>query len=256
MTAPAAAGPEIRILATAAAAVPVLLDEIRRVAGSGSRPLVGFATGGTYTAMLQALGAELQSGRIDAGTFTATHLDEYLGFPPERRGGMVHELGTACPPLLAMLRGGTFFPVPHDGTPASLQQHEARLLRAGGVQVQFLGIGRNGHLAFNEPGTPFDSGFHRTVLAETTRDDARARFAPEEPPRDAVTSGLATILAAKRLVLCAFGAAKRDAVVAMLRGPVVPACPASLLRRHGNALVLLDPAAAAGLGAREGAQGS
>lgn len=245
----AAAGPEVNILATADAAVPVLLDEIRRVVGSGRRPLVGFATGGTYTAMLQALGTELQSGRIDSGAFTATHLDEYLGFPPERRGGMVHELGTACPPLLAMLRNGTFFPVPHDGTPASLQQHETRLLRAGGVQVQFLGIGRNGHLAFNEPGTPFDSGFHRTVLAETTRDDARARFAPEEPPCDAVTSGLATILAAKRLVLCAFGAAKREAVVAMLRGPVVPACPASLLRRHPHALVLLDPAAAAGLGA-------
>ena len=125
--------------------------------------------------------------------------------------------------------------------------HQQRLQRAGGVKLQLLGIGRNGHLAFNEPGTSFDTGFHVTKLAETTRDDARARFAPEEPPHDAVTSGLATIHAAERLVLCAFGAAKREAVRAMLRGEVTEACPASMVRRHGNVLVLLDPAAAAGL---------
>jgi len=159
---------------------------------------------------------------------------------------MVHELTTACPALQGMLARGTFFPVPHDGDPASVRAHEERLARAGGVGVQFLGIGRNGHLAFNEPGTPFDRGFHVTALAASTRDDARARFAPTEPPTHAVTSGLATILAAKRLVLCAFGAAKAPAVAAMRHGPIDPSCPASLLRRHPNALVLLDRAAASG----------
>jgi len=244
-----AAVPEVRVFADARAAVPVLLDELRRVIEHGTRPLVGFATGGTFTAMLQALGDELRGRRIDPGAFRATHLDEYLGFPPERRGGMVHELGTHCPPLLDMLRDGALLPVPHEGSPSGLRAHEERLQRAGGVHVQFLGIGRNGHVAFNEPGTSFATGFHVTTLAEATREDARARFAPGEVPRQAVTSGLATIAAAQRLVLCAFGAAKAAAVRAMLHGDVGPACPASVVRRHGNVLVLLDREAAGGIAA-------
>ncbi len=235
--------PEVRILPNAAAALPLLLDEVRALLRQPT-PLLGFATGGTFTAFLQALAVELQQGRIAADALRATHLDEYLGFAPDRAGGMVHELGTNCPALLAMLARGTFFPVPHDGTPASLRAHDERLQRAGGVQLQLLGIGRNGHLAFNEPGTPFDRGFHVTTLAATTREDARARFAPQEPPTQAVTSGIATILQARRLVLCAFGAAKALAVRAMLRGGIDPACPASVVRRHGSALVLLDREAA------------
>jgi glucosamine-6-phosphate deaminase len=237
--------PNLRILANAAAAVPELVDEVRALLVRKPRPLLGFATGGTFAAFLQALQVELTNGRIaSADNLLATHLDEYLGFPPDRVGGMVHELGTACPYLLHMLARGTFFPVPHDSEASSLRAHEQRLQRAGGVQLQFLGIGRNGHLAFNEPGTPFDSGFHVTTLAETTRDDARARFRPAEPPTHAVTSGLATILAAERLVLCAFGKAKASAVAAMLQGPVGPQCPASVVRTHKNVLVLLDRDAA------------
>ena len=241
--------PQVRILPAAADAVPLLLDEIRRVIAASRLPLLGFATGGTYTAMLAALGHELAAGRLDPATFVATHLDEYLGFAPDRRGGMVHELCEACPPLRDMLSRGTFLPVPHDGSDEGLRAHAARLQRAGGVLLQFLGIGRNGHLAFNEPGTPFDSGFHVTRLAETTREDARKRFSPEEPPREAATSGIDTILQARRLVLCAFGANKAPAVRAMLQGPESTACPASVLRRHADVLVLLDRAAAGELAA-------
>jgi glucosamine-6-phosphate deaminase len=243
-----AGSPEVRVLADAAAAVPILLDEVRAQLGPGVRPLLGFATGSTFTAFLRALHGELASGRIPPEAFTATHLDEYVGFAPDRTGGMVHELGIACPALLAMLTRGTFFPVPNDGAAASLRAHEERLRRAGGVKLQLLGIGRNGHLAFNEPGTPFERGWHVATLAPATRDDARARFTPAEPPVHAVTSGVATVLGADRLVLAAFGAAKANAVAAMLRDPIAPACPATAVRRHARVLVLLDRAAAAGLG--------
>lgn len=221
----------------------------------GRRPLVSFATGATYAPLLRRLAEEIGGGAVRTDAFLATHLDEYLGFAPDRRGGMVHELGQHCPPLLAMLRQGSFLPVPCDGAAASLGQHEARLRRAGGVRLQFLGIGRNGHLAFNEPGTAFDLGFHVTELAATTRDDARARFLPDEPPTRAATAGIASILAAERLVLLAFGRGKAPAVRAMLQGEVGPACPASALRRHANALVVLDPEAAAELGGAAGGQG-
>ena len=236
--------PTVRILPSAADAVPLLLGEVRMLLAGPVRPVLGFATGGTFTAFLQALGQELAHERLPATALATTHLDEYLGFTPDRQGGMVHELLMHCPPLRTRLQQGTFVPVPHGGSAAALVAHERRLAALGGVQLQLLGIGRNGHLAFNEPGTPFDRGFHVTTLAASTRDDARARFAPAEPPTQAVTSGLATVLAARRLVLCAFGAAKAAAVRAMLHGEVTPACPASALCTHGNVLVLLDRAAA------------
>jgi len=241
--------PEIRVFARAADAVPVLLDEVRQVLASQRRPLLGFATGGTFGEFLRVLAGEFANGRVVPTSFVATHLDEYLGFPPDREGGMVHELGASCPPLLAMLARGAFLPVPPTGKPAALHAHEDRLRAAGGVQLQLLGLGRNGHLAFNEPGTPFATGFHTATLAASTRDDARARFAPAEPPTHAVTSGLATILACRRLVLCAFGAAKAAAVRSMLHGEVATSCPASVLRGHVNVLVLLDRDAASALGA-------
>ena len=226
--------------------MPVVLDEFRRVAADGC-PLIGLATGGTFGPAWRALAEELQSGRL-AGGFKLTHLDEYLEFEPERPGGMVHELITLCPPIRQMWRDGTFLPVPHVDVAEAIVEHERRLTRAGGVALQFLGIGRNGHIAFNEPGANFDRGFHVTALAEATRSDTRGRFAPAEPPRKAITSGIATILGARRLVLCAFGRHKADAVTAMLRAEVGPSCPATAIRRHGNALVLLDREAASGLG--------
>jgi glucosamine-6-phosphate deaminase len=235
--------PEVRVL-TCQAAVPVLLDEFRRAVARGG--VISFATGNTFTPFLRALAVELEAGRI-ATDFVATHLDEYLGFAAGQRGGMVHELCTACPPLRSMLARGTFVPVPSDGGERNLQAYAERIARAGGVSLQFLGIGRNGHLAFNEPGTPFDRGLHVASLAETTRDDARARFLPDEPPTRAVTSGLATILDSRRIVLCAFGRAKADALRAMLHGEIGAACPASALRGHARALVLIDREAQSGI---------
>jgi glucosamine-6-phosphate deaminase len=117
------------------------------------------------------------------------------------------------------------------------------------VHLQLLGIGRNGHLAFNEPGHAVRQ---RLPRHHAGGDDARGRAGPLRCPRaaeQAVTSGLATILAARRLVLCAFGKAKAAAVRAMLHGPLDVACPASLLRRHGNVSVLLDAEAAGELAA-------
>jgi glucosamine-6-phosphate deaminase len=207
--------------------------------------LVSFATGRTFARFFAALAPALECGEVGFARARATHLDEYLGFAPAQRGGMVHELLEACPPLRRLLAAGRFVAVPADGADAALRAHERRLAQLGGVGLQFLGVGRNGHVAFNEPGTPWDVGFHRAPLAETTRADARARFAPAEPPREAVTAGPRDVLAARRLVLVASGASKAQAVQSMLEGPIGPACPASLVRAHRRAIVLLDGEAAA-----------
>ena len=255
---------DVRVLASAEGAIPLLLNEVRDLLAEGEllggqlleghadtkqRPLISFATGATFTAFFRAFDAEIQQGRIASSEFVGTHLDEYMGFEPARSGGMVHELTLRCPALREMLARGSFFPVPCHGAEGSLRAHEDRIERAGGVQLQFVGIGRNGHIAFNEPGASFDDCFHVAMLTESTRSDAKQRFVPDQPPRRAVTAGMKSILSAERIVLCAFGSGKADAVRAMLQGDVNPNCPASALRKHKNLLVLLDPAAASCLDA-------
>lgn len=225
-----------------------LLEEFRGAVARRPLGVVGFATGGTYTALFAQIAQAVRDGELDLAELRATHLDEYSGFHANDRGGMLHELVTSCPPLAEMLAAGRFFPVPSDGSAESRAAHERLLAELGGIDLQFLGIGRNGHIAFNEPGTPFDLGFHCVELTATTRADARSRFAPEEPPTKAVTSGPRTILGARRLVLAAFGSAKAEAVRAMLEGPVDPQCPASCLQRHADCVVYLDRDAAGLLG--------
>lgn len=233
----------VRVLDRATASVDLLLEEIRGVLAAYEQPLISFATGATYTRMLEALALEMREGRVDPQAFHATHLDEYLHFPSDRQGGMVHELVSACPPLEQMIEQGSFLPVPHDGSADALADHEQALAGLGGVRLQLLGIGRNGHLAFNEPGTAPDSRFHVTRLTAVTRRDAAGRFGDDEVPERAASAGLASIMMAERLVLCAFGDNKAPAVAAMLEGDIGPDCPASLVRTHPNAIVLLDRAA-------------
>jgi glucosamine-6-phosphate deaminase len=246
--------PEVRVVASADAAVPILLDEIRRVVGTPA-PLIGLANGVTYGKVWGIFAAELDT-RAMSSDFVLTHPDEYLGFGPEDHGGTVHELVTLCPQIGGLVRDGRFFCVPSDGGAESIAAHERRIVRCGGFALQFLGLGRNGHLASNEPGTPFDSHVHVATIAECTRADLAARFAAATVPRQAVTIGIGTMLGARRLVLCAFGTAKVPAVGAMMHGAVDPACPASALRRHGNALIVLDREAAVGLDEKAAPKGA
>jgi glucosamine-6-phosphate deaminase len=116
------------------------------------------------------------------------------------------------------------------------------------VDVQLLGIGRNGHLGFNEPGSPFGSRTRVARLSGTTRaDNARFFPRPEDVPTHCLTQGLGTILEASRLVLVASGSHKAAAVAAAVEGPVTESCPASVLQRHDRATVIADREAAAGL---------
>ncbi len=222
-----------------------LFDAFRAAVQEHREGWIGFATGDTYAGFFQRIADAVDMGALDLGDVYATHLDEYVGCAPTTPGGMVHELVTRCPPLSDLLHAGRFLPVPYVGTEASLDDHERRLAARGGVALQFLGLGRNGHFAFNEPGTPFERGFHRTALAPETRVDAMDRFDPEEPPSEAVTAGPATVLAARRLVVAAKGAAKAPALRDMLEGPIDPGCPASVLRRHADCVVYADAEAVA-----------
>lgn len=128
------------------------------------------------------------------------------------------------------------------------RSYEERITRAGGVAVQILGVGANGHIAFNEPPSPLDSRTRLVDLTERTiADNARFFDTDEQVPRQALTQGVGTILEAGTLVLIATGPLKAAAVKALVEGPVTPGCPASALQTHADATVLLDEAAAAHL---------
>ena len=121
-------------------------------------------------------------------------------------------------------------------------------VQAAAIGLQILGIGSNGHIAFNEPGTPFDSVTRVVELSGQTRND-NARFFPagHSVPAQAMTQGIATILAASELLLVACGAGKASAVARAIEGPITDAVPASAIQLHSKVVVVLDPLAAQGL---------
>ena len=128
------------------------------------------------------------------------------------------------------------------------QSYEEDIAAAGGIDLQILGVGTNGHIGFNEPGSSLASRTRIKTLAEQTRQD-NARFFDSiaQVPHHVVTQGLGTIMDARHLVLVAFGANKADAVRDFVEGPVSAACPASILQFHPRATVIIDEAAAAKL---------
>lgn len=130
----------------------------------------------------------------------------------------------------------------------SIEAHEAKIRRAGGIDLVVLGLGQNGHLAFNEPGSEPDSPGRVIHLQPTSVEANRLWFEGKYAPAKGVTTGLKTILGARRAVILAYGSHKTNAVQNMVNGPVSPDCPASFLQRHPETYAFLDVAAAAGLG--------
>lgn len=138
--------------------------------------------------------------------------------------------------------------VPYGSTKEECEAYEKAMENVR-VDVQVLGIGGNGHIGFNEPGTPFSEETHIVELTEKTRQD-NARFFEDDinkVPTHAITMGIATIMKAKKILLVASGANKADAVAAMVNGPVDENCPASVLQNHDDVVVIVDEAAAAKL---------
>jgi glucosamine-6-phosphate deaminase len=171
-------------------------------------------------------------------------LDEYVGLPPGHpqsyRATIARELTDDLGIPAERVQG----PDPTDPATAG-PAYERALADAGGVDLQLLGIGSDGHLAFNEPGSSLASATRiKTLTDETRRDNARFFGSLDEVPRHVLTQGLGTILRARHLLLIATGTAKAEAVAAAVEGPLTASCPASVLQLHPHATVLLDAAAA------------
>lgn len=227
-----------------------VVDLVARAATAGRTPVLGLATGSSPLGVYRALAAAVDAGRLSLAGARAFALDEYVGLPaghPESYRAVVDREFTAVvdvdPLAVAVLDGDAADPV------AECARYEAAMAAAGGVDLQLLGIGTDGHLGFNEPGSSLVSRTRIKTLTAATRAD-NARFFGDDVaavPRHVLTQGLGTVRDARHLVLLATGAHKAAALAAAVEGPLTASCPASVLQLHPHVTVLADEAAAADL---------
>lgn len=205
--------------------------------------VLGIATGSTP---LTTWGALATRG-LDLSGIDAFALDEYVGLPQGHPESFESVVTREVVDPLGLDPTRVHVPVAHDIDPhLAAARYERSIVDAGGIDVQILGIGRNAHLAFNEPGSALDSLTRVAHLSPETREDNARFFASiDEVPTDCITQGLGTIARARTLVLLAFGSHKAQALAAALEGPVGPQVPASIVRKHPDAVVIADTRAAA-----------
>lgn len=240
---------EIVIAGDAQQAARTVAERIAAVARSSPHPVLGVATGSSPQGAYRELAAQVGAGLLDLSRASAFALDEYVGLPADHEQSYTATIRRTVTEPLHLDPARVHVP---DGRAADLvaacERYERMIRDAGGVDVQVLGIGENGHIGFNEPSSGLGSRTRVTTLTESTR-RANARFFDDldEVPAHAVTQGLGTIGEARQVVLVALGARKAEAVAGMVDGPVSARCPASVLQLHPRCTVVLDEDAASRL---------
>ena len=220
-------------------------DLVQAFFDSAASPVLGLATGASVQPLYRELVRRHREESLSFASTRAFLLDEYVGLDPGHpqlyRNVVRRDLAGHVDLDPARL---------HSPDVGAADLHDEcsrydRLIGRARVGLQILGIGRNGHLAFNEPGSPFDSRTRVVSLTATTRaDNARFFSSPDDVPRRAVTQGLGTIMETGHLVVIALGSAKAAAVRGALRGPVTETLPASILQTHPRVTLILDTHAA------------
>lgn len=210
--------------------------------------VLGLATGTTPLGLYARLTEDHKANGTNYDRIRTVNLDEYKGLPASHEQSyayfMRHNLfeGLGIAPEQTNIENGMA-----EDEEGECARYDA-LLDAMPRDIQLLGLGSNGHIAFNEPKTPFGSGTHVVSLAESTiKDNARLFASPDEVPRKAFTMGIRHIMQAKRILILASGANKAEAVFRMAKGPVTEDVPASVLQLHPDCTLIADEAAAAKL---------
>jgi glucosamine-6-phosphate deaminase len=239
-------------------AVIAVPDELARLAAGAiekllrSRPdaVLGLATGSSPLPIYDEVVRIHEQEGLSFARAIAFTLDEYVGLPPEHPQRYLNVISREIADRVGFAPGAVHGP---DGLaadiPAACAVYEDAITAAGGVDLQILGIGTDGHVGFNEPGSSLASRTRIKTLTEQTRAD-NARFFDGDinaVPQHCLTQGLATIMAARHIVLIATGRAKADAVHQLVEGPVSAMWPATILQMHPHVTVLIDNAAASRL---------
>jgi glucosamine-6-phosphate deaminase len=241
---------EVRVFADAQAAARALAREIAEALSAKPNLVLGLATGRTPVPLYNELARLHAEGRADFRQVTTFNLDEFLGVAPNDPRGYHAFMRRYLFDHVNLDRARINFLHGAAGDPrAECARYERAIARAGGIDIQILGLGMNGHIGFNEPGRALIAATHRVRLTMATRRANAALFGnrARNVPKEALSMGMATILRARRIVLLSTGASKARCVERMLRGQVTTRLPASFLQLHANAEVWLDRASASRL---------
>ena len=220
--------------------------EMARVINNKPNAVLGLATGGTPIGMYKELIKMNKEGKIDFSNITTVNLDEYVGLNPEHEQSYRHFMNENLFNHVNININNTIVPngLAQDLN-AECKEYDKKIEELGGIDVQLLGVGNNGHIAFNEPDKELSSGTHVITLTEDTI-KANSRFFDtiDEVPKRAITMGLGEIMKAKKIVLIASGESKAEAIKGLFSGKITTENPASMLQMHGDVTVIVDKAAA------------
>jgi glucosamine-6-phosphate deaminase len=221
----------------------------RIAATIGPKVVLGVATGSSPVQTFAELARLADAGELDLSEASAFALDEYVGIP-EGHPESYHEIirATVTEP---MRLDPARVHVPNgfaDDLAAACLEYEEQIKAAGGVDIQFLGVGSNGHIGFNEPTSSLSSRTRiKTLAARTREDNARFFDSIDDVPRHCLTQGLGTIMDARNVILVATGSGKAHAIAQIVEGPVTAMFPGSVLQLHQHATIVVDEEAAAEL---------
>ena len=234
---------EVKVFETPAAAVSQAADLVE-VFLSRPKPAIGLATGVTMEPLYKELVLRHRRSELSVDGVAAYQLDEYLGLASNDlssfRSTLLNQF--VCP--VGLPETALCSPNPEaDDIDAECRRYEQEVLDAK-IGLQLLGIGTNGHVAFNEPGSPLDSKTRVVQLSRQTRCDNASKLPAGPVPSRAITQGVGTILNAAQLLLLAFGEIKARPIQQALEGPITSEIPASAIQLHSNAIVILDTQAA------------
>ena len=229
----------------AQAAATIIASQILRKPSS----ILGLATGSSPVPTYQNLAEMYQAGVLDFSKVISFNLDEYVGISPDHVCSYHRFMQDNLFSQVNIPAENTHIP---DGNAADLHAsavaYDEAIRAAGGIDLQLLGIGHNGHIGFNEPGEHFIYGCHEVKLSESTI-EANKRFfdSADDVPRSAVSLGIGSIMQARQVLLIATGADKAEAIRMAIEGEVSPLWQASILRTHPDVVFLLDESAASKL---------
>lgn len=219
-------------------AAEVIIEKIKAT----ENPVIGLATGSTPERTYELLVEKYNNGEVSFKDVTTFNLDEYVGLDPEHINSYHRFMNERLFDHVDIDKNNTYLP---NGLAENAEEEAARfdalIHEKGPIDLQVLGLGLNGHIGFNEPGTPFDARTHVAALVESTR-EANARFFDhiDEVPTDAISMGIGTILDAKEIILLVQGEAKADILRQVVQGEITEDVPASILQKHPNVTVITD----------------
>lgn len=236
--------PEFRVFNSREEVAAAVARHLAETLSAKPAATLGLATGKTFIPIYAEVVEHFKKGEMSFAKAASFNLDEYVGLPAGHPASFRSYMEEHLFRHVDLPAADAHLPSVEGEVEASCAAYEAAITARGGIDLQLLGIGQNGHIGFNEPGSAFDSRTRQVELTQSTIEANTSDFpAGELPPPSAVTMGVGTIVDAKEIVLVALGANKTEALKAAFASAPSTDCPASALQAHGKVVVYCDAAA-------------